>query len=162
MFTTMFLLVIITLFRIGSGLTKVETIKRKNHTALMPKMLRCGVKWNQSFSEVKMGKGPNKIKRLWEKSLCTRDKAENRYWTPMISGPSGSTALKIVMVPSWKSLHVLRNTVNYASHRRRLKLYDTRNKTYVNICFLELPRSSLGQSASKMDWIEVEKCSVVR
>lgn len=74
----------------------------------------------------------------------------------MISGPSGSTALKIVMVLSWKSLHVLRNTVHCASHRRRLKLCDTRKKTYVNICVPELPRSALGQSASKMDWIKVQ------
>uniref|UniRef100_A0A3Q4I6Z1 Reverse transcriptase domain-containing protein n=1 Tax=Neolamprologus brichardi TaxID=32507 RepID=A0A3Q4I6Z1_NEOBR len=45
-----------------------------------------------------------------EKSLCARDKAENKYWIPGIFGSSGSAALKTCLIMSWKSLHRLGNT----------------------------------------------------
>ena len=43
-------------------------------------------------------------------SLCTRGTAENPCWMPVIFEPSGSTALKTDVIPSWKSLHRLWNT----------------------------------------------------
>lgn len=45
---------------------------------------------------------------LEEILLCAGDKAENRYWMPVIFEPSSSTEIKTGM--TLKSLHGLRNT----------------------------------------------------
>lgn len=88
-------------------------------------------------------------KKNLEKSLYVRDKAKNEYWTSVISGPSGGTALKQVMeIPAWAEESVSVTMAHRAIHTSRLKLYRV-TTTCENDADIQL--SSLGQSALKMN-----------
>lgn len=71
-----------------------------------------------------------------EKSLYVRDKAKNEYWTSVISGPSGGTALKQVMemeIPAWVQESVSVTMAHRAIHTSRLKLYRVKMKPHVKM-----------------------------
>lgn len=120
----------------GSLIYKILHLQIANELLISVPCYKTAKTWNIMYSH-------NIIKKIWESGEISACEAETRCETPVISGPSGSTALK--------------------KKKKAQSCKEGKEKAKCEAAMtIQKGQASLGQSSLKIEWGKVANCSVVR